>query len=82
MSRDWTDDELAVINTTTRSWVRRSKLSPELVKRIKERVDSLSQPWTVAELAAEFGVSKTDIAQIARRQAWDDPVYEPKEYER
>lgn len=40
-------------------------------------MDSLTVPWTLAELAAEFKVSKRTIAKIARRQDWPDHAFEP-----
>lgn len=82
MTRKWTKDELAALADVPVSWPRQAKLTPELVKAIRERTDSLSQPWTLQELAYQFGVDEVTVAQIARRQSWDDPVYEPKRYKR
>lgn len=82
MSRDWEPDEQAVLDQTPHSWPRTSKLTPELVRAIRQRVDSLSVPWTLQELAYAFGVSEQQIADIARREAWDGKLYEPVDYER
>jgi DNA-directed RNA polymerase sigma subunit (sigma70/sigma32) len=73
----WTPEELAIIESIPRRWTRRSTLTAEQVKAIRRRVDSLTVPWTLAELAQEYGVSKKAISEIARRQSWNDPAYEP-----
>lgn len=76
-SRAWTPEELAIIESIPRRWPRTPRLTPEQVKEIRRRVDSLTVPWTLAELAAEFKVSKRTIAKIARRQDWPDHAFEP-----
>ena len=75
--REWTNDELALIEAKPAHWVRTHKLTPEQVKAIRLRVDSLTVPWTLAELAAEYGVEVERIARIARRHEWSERAYEP-----
>lgn len=77
VSRKWTEDELRIIESIPRRWPRTPKLTPDQVKAIRLRVDSLTQSWTLAGLAEEFKVSKRTIAKIARRQDWPDRAFEP-----
>jgi len=77
LGRDWTPDELEAIRSVANHWPRTAKLTPEQVKLIRERVDSLTMPWTVAELAREFGVTGEQIINIARRVGWSERTYEP-----
>lgn len=57
------------------------KLTPEQVVEIRRRVDSLTVPWTLRQIAHDFGVSVKIIVRAARRQQWDDPAYEPDQRE-
>jgi hypothetical protein len=75
--RKWTPEELAAIESVPRHKPRTPKLTPEQVKEIRRRVDSLTTPWTLAGLAAEYKVSKKQISRIARRRHWPDRVFEP-----
>jgi len=77
MSRDWTDEERALIDATPHKWARTPKLTPDQVKAIRQRVDSLTVPWTLEELANEYGVTKGTIAKIARRHDWPERAFEP-----
>ncbi len=77
MGRDWTPEELALIRSIPDKWARQSKLTPEQVKDIRRRVDSLTVPWTLAELSEQYGVQAKQIARIARRQRWNEPANEP-----
>lgn len=82
MTRDWSPEEFALIEQTPRAWPRSAKLTVEQVKAIRLRVDSLTHPWTLQELANEFGVDPQEIALIARREQWNDRAYEPKDFRR
>lgn len=77
VKRAWTPEELAIIESVPRRWPRTPKLTPDQVREIRHRVDSLSVPWTRAGLAAEYKVSKKTITKIARRQDWPDRAFEP-----
>lgn len=54
-----------------------ARLTPEQVVEIRRRVDSLTTPWSLRQLAHDFGVSVRIIVAVARRRFWDDPAYEP-----
>lgn len=73
----WSPEERALIDATPAKWARRPKLTPDQVKAIRARVDSLTVPWTLQELAAHFGVTPGQIAKIARRQKWPERAFEP-----
>lgn len=76
-AREWTPEELEILDRVPGRIPRRNTLTPEQVKQIRERVDSLSVPWTLSELAREFGVSEVNIGRIARRRRWGERAYEP-----
>lgn len=80
MTRQWTPDELALIDSTPATWPRKAKIDVETVKAIRRKVDSLSIPWTLAELAAEFGLNEDQISLIARRLRWRERAHEPGTY--
>jgi hypothetical protein len=77
VGRGWTEEELKIIESVPRRWPRKPKLTPEQVKEIRRRVDSLTVPWTLKELAEQYGVTRRTIAKIARRQDWPDRAFEP-----
>jgi hypothetical protein len=77
LSRDWTEAELALIERTPSRWARKRKLSDDAIKEIRRRVDSLSFPWTLNELAEQYGVTPAQISNIARRKDWPERVWEP-----
>jgi hypothetical protein len=78
LGRDWRPDEREHIESTPGKWARTAKLTPEAIREIRRRTDSLSIPWTLEELARDYGVSKVEIAKIARRQRWTERVHEPE----
>lgn len=59
----------------------KAKLTPEQVVEIRRRMDSLTTPWSIRQLAHDFGVSVKIVLRAARRQQWDDPAYEPDQRE-
>lgn len=80
--RDWTPAEQQVIDSTVGHPPRKHKLTREQVKEIRRRTDSLTVPFTVRELALEYGVSDEAIANIARRthDGWAERANEPENY--
>jgi hypothetical protein len=40
-------------------------------------VDSITTPWTLRDIARDFGLTGHEVILIARRQRWRDPAYEP-----
>lgn len=77
-SRAWTPEELALIEQTPATWPRFRKLTDEQLQEIRRRVDSLTTPWTPVSIAADFGVSETEIIAIARRLKWKHRKWEPE----
>jgi hypothetical protein len=77
MPREWTPEELAIINRTEPSWPRNRKLTDQQITEIRQRTDSLSVPWTPEELADEYDVHPGQIVRIARRKRWNHRNHEP-----
>ena len=84
MTRSWTPEERDVIDAMPRQRMSETrfltKLTREQVLLLKERLDSLTMPWTLDELAREFGVSAAAIWNVAKRRRWADRYYEPYPY--
>jgi len=74
---DFLERDRAVLRRTPRRRTPRSKLTPEQVIEIRRRIDSLSVPWSIRQLAEEYDVGVLEMTRIARRQHWDEPAYEP-----
>lgn len=75
--RDWTPEELAIIRTIPKNHTNPGKLTPEQVIDIRRRVDSLSVPWTLRDIARDYDISIREVVHIARRKRWGDRAFEP-----
>lgn len=74
---EWTPEELAIIRTTPAKWARKSKLTPEQVIEIRRRVDSISVPWSLRDIARDYGLTVAQVVNIARRRDWAELAHEP-----
>lgn len=77
MAREWTAEERAIIERIPRKWPRQRKLTDEQINEIRRRVDSLTTPYSLRALAAEFGVTVHHLIRVARREQWAHRIWEP-----
>ena len=73
----FTDADRRIMARVPRARGRKAKLTAEQVIDIRRRMDSLTVPWSIRQLAAEYGVSVQLIMRVARRKRWDEPAFEP-----
>lgn len=81
MTDTFSEHDRAIMRRIPRKWPRRSTLSVEQVIELRRRIDSLTTPWTLRDLAYEYGISVRQVIKIARRKDWDDPAFEPDQKE-
>jgi hypothetical protein len=77
LPRDWTPRERELIEQTQGRLPHTRKLTDDQIKEIRRRVDSMTVPWTTAELAEQYNVTPEAIRLIAKRERWTERTHEP-----